>query len=170
MSAKNILPSRDPSPMRSLNRSSTLEKIEVFPVQFVELFKDARKPSPTGSCSYIELHVSDVLDVVESDVDDVKDLWSLRLLGCFAGRFPGLKAMQELVDSLNTSCSVLPHNSGWIIFYFEKVEDLEKVLAGGPYFIFGRTLLLRTILKNFCFQDEDYNIIPIWVQLHSLPL
>lgn len=47
---------------------------------------------------------------------------------------------------------------------------MEKVLVEGPYFIYGRTLFLRTIPENFCFQDEDYSVVPVWLQLHSLPL
>lgn len=30
--------------------------------------------------------------------------------------------------------------------------------------------MLRSLPENFCFQDEDYNIVPTWVQLHNLPL
>lgn len=31
-------------------------------------------------------------------------------------------------------------------------------------------MLLRTILENFSFQDEDLRVVPVWVQLQSLPL
>lgn len=67
-------------------------------------------------------------------------------------------------------CKILPHYNGWVIFQFENNEDMDNVLAGGPYFIFGRSLLLRSIPENFCFQDEDYRVVPVWVQLQSLPL
>lgn len=41
---------------------------------------------------------------------------------------------------------------------------------GIPENFYGRTLLLHTIPENFCFLDEDYNIVLVWVQIHSLPL
>lgn len=74
------------------------------------------------------------------------------------------------MDTWKVGCKILPHYNGWVIFQFDKHEELENVLSNGPYFIYGRTLLLRTIPENFCFQDEDYSIVPVWVQLHSFPL
>lgn len=65
---------------------------------------------------------------------------------------------------------VLSHFNGWVIFQLENNSDMDKVLAGGPYFIYERSLLLRTIPENFCFQDEDFKVVPVWVQLQSLPL
>lgn len=57
-----------------------------------------------------------------------------------------------------------------MVFQFCHHKELERVLASGPYFIYGRALLLRLILENLCFQEEDYSIVPIWVQFHNLPL
>lgn len=65
---------------------------------------------------------------------------------------------------------MLLHCLGWVIIQFEKAEERDKVLSGGPYFIYGKTLFLRTIHVNFCFKDEDYSLVPIWVQLQSLSL
>lgn len=103
-------------------------------------------------------------------MDKIKDLWRYCLLGWFAGRFPGLKALQNLVDSWKTRCSILPHFNGWVVFQFESSEEIDKVLAQGPYFVFGRTLLLRSIPENIYFRDEDYSVVPVWLQLQSLPL
>lgn len=91
--------SRPPSPTKN----------GVFPVGFAELFKDARKPAPDGVCTYIPPKQNDILEVEESDIDTVIDLWGVCLLGCFAGQFSGLKAVQALVDSWKVECKILPH-------------------------------------------------------------
>lgn len=152
------------------SKPNSLDKNGPFLVGFVNLFKDAKKPAPKGLCFYLKPKEMGILDVEPADVDLVKDIWVFCLLGCFVRRFLGLKAIQNLVDSWNIKCIILPHFNGWIIFQFNNGEDMEKVLARGPYFIFSITLLLRTILERFCFQIEDYSVVLVWVQLHSLPL
>lgn len=113
---------------------------------------------------------SDILEIEESDIDKAEDLWGYCFLGCFAGRFPGIKAIRNLVDTRETNCEDLPHQSGWVLFRFSDKHELDRILAGGPYFIYGRTLLLHSLLEYLCFQEEDYSIVPTWVQLHNLPL
>lgn len=154
---------------KDLNDSST-RKNGSFPVSFANLFKD-KAPAPVdGSCKFIKPPDSNVLDVEESDIDKVEDLWGHCLLGCFAGRFPGLKAICNLVDSWKSECDILPHQSYWVIFKFQNKTEKERILAGGPYFIFKRTLFVRSLSEDFCFQEVDYSVVPIWVQLHNLPL
>lgn len=141
-----------------------------FPMNFAELFKDAKQPAEDGRCEYSKPPNTKTLDLEDEDVDKVKDLWGFCLLGCFAGCFPGLKAIHNLVDSWKTKCTVLPHFNGWVVFQFESLEEMERVLAKGPYFVFGCTLLVRSIPENLCFRDEDYSVVPVWVQLQSIPL
>lgn len=133
------------------------------------LFKTTPALVRDGTCSYVKPFELDVLQLDSDDVDRVNDLWGFFLLGCFAGRFPSLKAVHNLVSTWKTECTILPHQYGWVLFQFQSNEELERVLAGGPYSIYGHTLLLRTLPENFCFHEEDYNIVPIWVQLHNLP-
>lgn len=139
------------------------------PLSFADLFKETSKPSTKAACTFIRPNEADVLEIDQDDVDKVNDLWGFCLLGCYAGRFLGLKAIHTLVNTWKTERAVLPHHSGWVIFQFQKKEELERILAGGPYFIYKRTLLLRTLPKDICFQEEDYSVVPIWVQLPSLP-
>lgn len=156
--------------LKDQNRPTSPNFKTPFPKGFADLFKDAKKPTAEGICSYIKPNQNDILLVEAEDIDLVKDLWGYCLLGCFPGRFLRLKAIRTMVDNWKVACNVLPHFNGLVIFQFEKHEDLEQVLSTGPYFIYGRTLLLRTIPENFCFQDDDYGVVPVWVQLHSLPL
>lgn len=137
---------------------------------FADLFKATTPSHADGSCHYFKPSDDPILDIEEEDMDKVADLWGHCLLGCFAGKFPRLKAVRYLVDKWNTQCEILPHQSGWVLFQFKSKTELERILATGPYFIYGRTLLLRTLPEDFSFQDEDYNIVPTRVELHNLPL
>lgn len=82
------------------------------------------------------------MEINNVDLENVHGLWDFFLLGCFLEHFPSLKSIQTLVDRLKVCCSILSHYNGWILFQFENGVDLEKVFADGPYFIFGRWLLL----------------------------
>lgn len=145
----------DTCPNVQLQRESPINE-RTIPVKFADLFKNQNPGLNEGSCHYVKPNVDSILVVEEEDIDKIEDFWGQCLLGCFAGRFPGLKAVRSLVDKWMTDCEILPHQSRWVIFKFQNRNELEKVLAGGPYFIYGRTLLLHSIPENFCFQEEEY--------------
>jgi len=44
------------------------------------------------------------------------------------------------------------------------------VLGGGPYFVFGRPLILKVMLEYFDFTASDKVQLPIWVRFPNLPL
>ncbi|GFS42551.1 hypothetical protein Acr_00g0080480 [Actinidia rufa] len=86
------------------------------------------------------------------------------------GRFPGKKAIQQLVTSWKEKVSLHYHSSGWIVFKFDKLEGRDNVLQGGPYMVFGRPLLLKILPDYFSFNHEELSCISVWVQLKNLPL
>ena len=73
------------------------------------------------------------------------------LIGYFRGRFPEKKALNMIVVAWKVEVSIHLYASGWIIFKFYKEETKSKVFQGGPYMIFGRPLLLKTMPKFFTF-------------------
>ncbi|KAL3846330.1 hypothetical protein ACJIZ3_003733 [Penstemon smallii] len=85
----------------------------------------------------------EVVILEEEDVDDVEVAWGFYLVGYFAG---------------------------WLVFKFMSDDDRNKVLNEGPYFIFGRPLLLKIMPKCFEFGDEGVSDVPVWVNLPDLPL
>ena len=78
--------------------------------------------------------------------------------------------MDLIVESWNVEVSIHHHASGRIIFEFYEEDTKIKVMQGGPYMIFGRPLLLKTMAKYFSFEDEDLSCFPVWIQLSNLPL
>ena len=93
------------------------------------------------------------------------------LVGYIAGRSPGFKALQNLiVNSWHCEASLTIHESGWLIFKFAKDTDKLNVLSGGPYLVYGRPLILRTMPEYFDFSSSAMHTIPVWVKFPNLPL
>ncbi|KAL2224952.1 UNVERIFIED_CONTAM: hypothetical protein Sindi_2952000 [Sesamum indicum] len=49
-------------------------------------------------------------------------------------------------------------------------EDRQRILADGPYFVYGRLLLLKHMPDCFEFKEDDISLTPVWATLPSLPL
>uniref|UniRef100_A0A6M2EGV6 DUF4283 domain-containing protein n=1 Tax=Populus davidiana TaxID=266767 RepID=A0A6M2EGV6_9ROSI len=62
------------------------------------------------------------------------------------------------------------HDSGWLIFNFESEADMTVVLNGGPYYVHGRLLILKTMPDYFDFDTSDMIRMPVWVCFPNLPL
>jgi len=106
----------------------------------------------------------------EDDVDGVEEAWGYCLVGLFAGRFPGLAAVNNLKEGWKVKCTHWRHRSGWLVFKFQSDEDRLQVLNGGPYFAYGSNLMLKILPSCFRFEGEDVTSVPIWIQLPDLPL
>lgn len=86
------------------------------------------------------------------------------------GRFPGLKAFNEVRSSWGVPSKYQFHKSGWMIFQFETEAAREKVLADGPYSTFGTPWMLKKMPLFFQFEEECFTSVPTWVKLPNLPL
>ncbi|KAL0300491.1 UNVERIFIED_CONTAM: hypothetical protein Scaly_3045000 [Sesamum calycinum] len=53
---------------------------------------------------------------------------------------------------------------------FARDDDRQRILAEGPYFIYGRPLLLKPMPDCFEFKEDDISLTPVWATLPSLPL
>ncbi|KAL0329542.1 UNVERIFIED_CONTAM: hypothetical protein Sradi_4940900 [Sesamum radiatum] len=59
---------------------------------------------------------------------------------------------------------------GYIADKFARDEDRQRILAGGPYFVYGRPLLLKNIPDCFEFKEDDTSLTLVWATLPSLQL
>lgn len=64
------------------------EKSGSFPVMFADLFKKDETSTRNGCCHFIQPTEGDILEIMDTDIDKVTNLWGHCLLGCFAGGFP----------------------------------------------------------------------------------
>jgi hypothetical protein len=62
------------------------------------------------------------------------------------------------------------HDSGWLIFKFESESAMIEVLNRGPYSVYGRLLILKTMPDYFDFDTSDMIRMPVWVRFPNLPL
>jgi len=66
------------------------------------------------------------------------------------------------------------HDSSWLIFAFSSELEMLDILGGGPYFVFGRPLILKVMLEFFDFTTTNMMQMLmqmlIWVRFPNLPL
>ncbi|KAL2237732.1 UNVERIFIED_CONTAM: hypothetical protein Sindi_0964900 [Sesamum indicum] len=108
------------------------------------------------------------LTLGSNDLLDIRTKLGFCLVGYIVGKFPGLKVIRALFQSWVSSFQ--QHESGWLIFQFAREEERQHILAGGPYFIYGRPLLLKHMPDCFEFKEDDISLTPVWATLPSLPL
>lgn len=106
----------------------------------------------------------------EGELYNISNDWGFCLLGIFAGRFPGLKAVFNIVDRWKANCKVLTHPSGWLVFKFQHAEDGQRILEGKTQHVYGRPLLLKSMPPFFTFDDMGITNVPVWVRLRGLPI
>ncbi|KAL0458715.1 UNVERIFIED_CONTAM: Retrovirus-related Pol polyprotein from type-1 retrotransposable element R2 [Sesamum latifolium] len=108
------------------------------------------------------------LTLEANDLVDFQPKLGYCLVGYIAGKFPRLKGISALAKTWGALFH--RYDSGWLIFRFTREEDRQRVLAGGPYFVFGRPLMLKIMPACFEFKDDEISSTPIWATLPSLPL
>ncbi|CAH9135335.1 unnamed protein product [Cuscuta epithymum] len=133
------------------------------------LFKDNRAPSHGIKLKFVPPK-GNSLDFSDRVMPSMVEMWGYCLVGCFTGRFPGLKAIHELKFKWGVKCQIKSHDKGWVIFKFQTDEDRMKVLNEGPYTIFGKLLMLKVLSDDFTFDDEEFLKVPIWVKFPQLPM
>nr|GMD15953.1 uncharacterized protein LOC111395991 [Ipomoea batatas] len=99
----------------------------------------------------------------------IKEQWAFALLGCFAGRFPGVTAIQALVDSWKVQCKWNTQPNDHVLFRFNTEEDRCSILSKGDYSLFGKPLFLKSLPEHFHLENKDFSTLPIWVQFPYLP-
>ncbi|KAL2246328.1 UNVERIFIED_CONTAM: Retrovirus-related Pol polyprotein from type-2 retrotransposable element R2DM, partial [Sesamum indicum] len=134
---------------------------------FAGLFSTNRRLTDENKLSMFELD-DGPLTLEPNDMLDVRSKLGFCLVGYIAGKFPGLKAIRALSQSWGSSFQ--QHESGWLIFRFAREQDRQRILSGGPYFIYGRPLLLKHMPDCFEFKEDDISLTPVWATLPSLPL
>ncbi|KAK4382384.1 hypothetical protein Sango_2876200 [Sesamum angolense] len=146
---------------------SKSDAIAAKQTSFAGLFSNNRKLTNDNKLMKFEVS-GKTLKLETNDLIDIRIKLGHCLIGYITGKFPELKAIRALSQSWGVSFQL--HDSGWRIFRFAKDENRQCILAGGPYFVYGRPLLLKNIPGSFEFKEDDISLTPIWATLPSLPL
>ncbi|KAL0315515.1 UNVERIFIED_CONTAM: hypothetical protein Sradi_5429700 [Sesamum radiatum] len=134
---------------------------------FAGLFSTNRRLTMDNKLSKFQIDEG-TITLESNDLTDVQSKLGFYIVGYVAGKFPGLQAIRTLSKSWGASFQ--RHDSGWLVFRFARDDDRQRILAGGPYFIYGRPLLLKAMPDCFEFKEDDISLTPVWAILPSLPL
>ncbi|KAL0289462.1 UNVERIFIED_CONTAM: hypothetical protein Sradi_7073900 [Sesamum radiatum] len=146
---------------------SKSDAVAVKHTSFAGLFSNNRKLTTDNKLVKFEVD-GETLKLETNDLIDVRAKLGHCLVGYITGKFAGLKAIRALSQSWGASFQL--HDSRWLIFRFVKDEDRQRILVGGPYFVYGRPLLLKNMPGCFEFKEDDISLTSIWATLPSLPL
>ncbi|CAH9102285.1 unnamed protein product [Cuscuta epithymum] len=149
----------------SLDATSKDEKNEKK--GWANLFQNNRSLSHGMKLEFIPPK-GDIVDFSNRKVPSIIDIWGYCLVGIFTGRFPGIKAVLDLVNTWGVQCKLKKHDKGWTIFQFKNEEDRTKVISGGPYSSYGKALFLKVLSDDFEVDDEEFLKVPIWIKLPGL--
>ncbi|KAL0352117.1 UNVERIFIED_CONTAM: (S)-8-oxocitronellyl enol synthase CYC2 [Sesamum calycinum] len=113
-----------------------------------------KKPQPV-----LETWLNHPLRVSSVPSLDIRTKLEYCFVDYIADKFPGLQAIRALSKQLGSSFQL--HDSGWPIFRFAQDDDRQRVLAGGPYLVYGRPLLLKAMPDCFEFNEDGISLTPI---------
>ncbi|KAK4402845.1 hypothetical protein Sango_1025200 [Sesamum angolense] len=134
---------------------------------FAGLFSTNRRLTMDNKLSKFQIDEG-TITLDSDDLTDVRTKLGFCIVGYIAGKFPCLQAIRTLSKSWGASFQ--RHDIGWFVFRFARDDDRQRILAGGPYFVYDRPLLLKAMPDCFEFKEDDISLTPVWAILPSLPL
>ncbi|CAH9071104.1 unnamed protein product [Cuscuta epithymum] len=146
-----------------------MKKDEKETKQWSSLFRDNRALSNGLKLEYFP-PTGEKLDFSHLQVPTLIEVWGFCLVGHFSGRFPGLKAIHDMATKWGVQVDIKSHSKGWVIFKFKSEEDRLKVLTGGPYVLFGKTMFLKELSEDFSVDSVEFLKVPIWIKLPKLAM
>ena len=79
--------------------------------------------------------------------------------------------MNSIIENVwKCEATLSMHESGWLVYKFQNEEDKCSVLCGGPYLVYGRPLILRSMSEYFDFSTSEMTQVPVWIKFPNLPL
>lgn len=101
------------------------------------------------------------------------ELWKEKaLIGKFIGFWP---KESDLIRWIKTIWKPRGHHDlqlgakGFFTILFFNIEERDRILEGGPYFMFSAGLYLRPWKERFNLETEDMKVAPVWIRMFSLP-
>ena len=137
-----------------------------------DLFSSNRNISSCPKLMHFSaLHDTQSCSFLSEDLDHSCDDWKLCAIGYVSGKFPGYRALNSIIENVwKCEATLSMHESGWLVYKFQNEEDKCSVLCGGPYLVYGRPLILRSMSEYFDFSTSEMTQVPVWIKFPNLPL
>lgn len=95
---------------------------------------------------------------------------------CLVGRFVGIRPNLDLIRNWikekwkttgQVDLIVMPKE--FLMFRFANTDDMRMVMELGPWFLGRKGLVLKKWHVGFRPEKENFNIVPVWMNLPNLP-
>nr|GMD59702.1 hypothetical protein JCGZ_08271 [Ipomoea batatas] len=141
---------------------------------WVDLFKSSKETVDSSLKLNFCPPVNGEAVLERHEIRIVQKPWAFGLLGCFAGRFPGIEGINALLDNWKdkwkVKCKMNPQPNGYVLFRFQSESDRCTILSNGPYFLYGKRLFLDSLPEGFRLDKSDFCMVPTWIRLVDLPV
>nr|GMC81198.1 uncharacterized protein LOC109184888 [Ipomoea batatas] len=141
---------------------------------WVDLFKSSKETVDSSFKLNFCPPVNGEAVLERHEIRIVQKPWAFGLLGCFAGRFPGIEGINALLDNWKdkwkVKCKMNPQPNGYVLFRFQSESDRCTILSNGPYFLYGKRLFLDSLPEGFRLDKSDFCMVPTWIRLVDLPV
>ncbi|XP_058774580.1 uncharacterized protein LOC131648869 [Vicia villosa] len=146
------------------------------PKPWVEIIQGNRDLSRGMAVEYIAptlLNVDIEINIEETDVAQELEFWEYAVILFTLGGNLTMTAVRKFMET-SWNFVALPNlyynDAGYFIVKFKSYADMEKVMAQGPYFIYGKPLFLKPWTPDFEIKEDLLRVLPIWITLPNLPL
>ncbi|GJT15999.1 nucleotide-diphospho-sugar transferase [Tanacetum coccineum] len=115
----------------------------------------------------------DVVILVDS-IRAISERFANTTYGFFLGKKVAYLVFANYVrntwDKYGLVCSMFSSSIGLFSFQFNSMDGLDAMLENGPWFIQNNPLILKKWHPDKNLLKEDVSTIPVWVQLHGVPV
>ncbi|XP_020266409.1 uncharacterized protein LOC109841898 [Asparagus officinalis] len=140
---------------------------------WVNLFADNRKTGSGLNLGFIPPDSNNSVIFDDDEWNEGSSIWEFSLIGRVLGLNASFKAMENFIQKvwLNlTIPEICLLRAGLFLFKFRNKEEMNEVLANGPWFFGSRPLLLKPWTIGDDFDKIDSCSYPMWIQFPALRL
>lgn len=106
-------------------------------------------------------------------LDRLRSPWRLSLMGKCMGitiRANFMEARVRAMWRVKGSLEVIDLGKNVFLFRFTQVDDYERALFGGPWFILDHYLMISTWRPNFRPSINQFDTMSVWIRIEELPV
>ena len=116
-----------------------------------------------------QMHLSPPESVAEKGAQS----WDNCIVGHFVGTklsFPVVNLIARKIWTREGLVEVLAQEHGFYFFKFSNSQGKDAILDRGPWLFVGRQYVLQNYELGLKLNKEEVRKLPVWVQLHNVPV